>query len=1465
MTINRNNNGGDSRAIKVLMEQVSDLQEDLSQVQSDVNSLDNSKVGKDELAQSVETNELTAGSANIGSTTITSEQLASNKVSATDLYSPNADFEYEHANNGYIEDLTTDALTVNGDESVVNLNAQRVEVKDSLTAPNVISEDINATNVTATGRVSANNVATQTANVGTVNAATANITQNLNVNNLNITGEITGLNNVDIVANSIDTPTLDADEITTGGIVTSEVNRLTPSPQLDNNDTYTVELPVFTGTMYLSWKDTDENVIWTATVIGNGKDYSIHWGSINGEVTKLYQYNNHAYIKHNANGVLDYSYHATEELAAPSVWYNYSALDNVVPEVYVHDCQSVSGTVSFGLFDAPLFTGGSSGSGEGLIFSGSTTVENLGAPVLKGQLYNIIDNGETNERFIEGAGKPINAGDDVVAVEESKVENGSDFELMDLQPGDSEELSIHDTNNVIVHALNGNKILIQAGAYSTDDGNTWVAQDYHWPNVRNILVLSNGKILWNVDHTVYCSEDNGISYQYLFEESTGPIVELPNGDVYGFYDNRMQSFGTKDNIEQNGDFVEIIPDSQVIWEAKVIDNSIFIKTSTKTVYKSDDNGTTWTVYSGTVDFSKSFISYHSKEDITVKNIWVIRKVIQFNNCYYLERWMSWYGHRIYYKTTDFENYYLIYDTNDGGPEDLPYISFTKNNITGISYGIDANGNLFTSTDDGNTWTKTTPYNVAYNFIYCDSTGTLWTAGRRDGLKKSTNGGETWQNIQLTPGTQPTIASVIEAPNGNLVAATDGRNKWISTDVGQTWELHSADDYRILNSYIIDGKVWATATWYDSVNKFGIVASEDGIEWTVIDSQDVNLNTDYVQLLIDENGHIYYANRFSKDRGVTWENINGPILKSLFNFERKIVGVYSNFGSTQYSLFYQSIPSITKTLKWNKFAAGVNYENFVAQNIKATGNLEVDGASQFDDDVTVNADLSADNFTVNNITINEGATLNGFNVASVIFMSEDEYNNLGSSRNPSSFYFTTPNGNLYLNGFGYSPNLLPPPFYKVYVNLFGMDRQLSTHYLSVNQPSVENNFINGSSIYGIKKDDVWNNTASIHVNTQGSTIITDASELFIFNASNMYIGCNNLTDTFITNPSLITNAPANYNPLEYCTNMSGTFRGCNSFNQPVTIPDNVTDLSSAFLGCSNFNQPITIGNSVTNLDSTFNNCRSFNQPITIPDNVTSMSRTFNNCNSFNQPITIPNNVIDMHYTFSGCKNFNQPITIPDSVTSMASTFSNCNNFNQPITIPNNVIDMYYTFSDCRSFNQPITIPDNVTSMPGTFYGCRNFNQPITIGNNVTNLDSTFINCSNFNQPIIIPDNVTSMSATFGSCSRFNQPITISDSVTNMSATLSFCYNFNQPITIGNSVTNLVGTFFNCRNLNQPITIPDSVTNMRNMFSGCETLNSSTVPIHISSSIDIGTTSNYIYNCLVNGDTGINWTGRILNDA
>ena len=533
---------------------------------------------------------------------------------------------------------------------------------------------------------------------------------------------------------------------------------------------------------------------------------------------------------------------------------------------------------------------------------------------------------------------------------------------------------------------------------------------------------------------------------------------------------------------------------------------------------------------------------------------------------------------------------------------------------------------------------------------------------------------------------------------------------------------------------------------------------------------------------------------------------------------------------------------------NLTAENVNVSNFVANNasfgsINANGKLGNNGQVLGKNNgvlewmnVSGGGSADLDNFFVYNITINNSATVNGdvfthkgFDVASTKLIMEDNYNNLGAEARNDAFYITGPNGNMYFMGMKWTPSYVPtyPDSYVAYVDLPKMANNmqtLTTSTLTFTSDAVTNSFVNGGTYNGISKKTVfsgetWDNSALIGTQANTGSIITNANELYIVDASNMYNGCRNLTDTFLSNPALITNAPYGYDPLKYCINMANIFYGCSNFNQPVNIPNSITRMGGTFSGCSNFNQPVNI-----------------------PNSVTVMSYTFDGCSNFNQPVNIPNSVTDMYYTFYGCSNFNQPVNIPNSVTDMSSTFGSCSTFNQLVNIPNSVTGMAHTFYRCSNFNQPVNIPNSVIIMSGTFSSCSNFNQPVNIPNSVTSFDNTFYGCSNFNQPVNIPNSVTSLYMTF-----FN------------------CNNLNQPVNIPNSVTSLDNTFYNCASFNQPVSIPNSVRVLYRAFGGCTTLESSTVPIHISSSIALGDTSNSIYNSLVNGYTGITFDpSRILND-
>ena len=97
--------------------------------------------------------------------------------------------------------------------------------------------------------------------------------------------------------------------------------------------------------------------------------------------------------------------------------------------------------------------------------------------------------------------------------------------------------------------------------------------------------------------------------------------------------------------------------------------------------------------------------------------------------------------------------------------------------------------------------------------------------------------------------------------------------------------------------------------------------------------------------------------------------------------------------------------------------------------------------------------------------------------------------------------------------------------------------------------------------------------------------------------------------------------------------------------------------------------------------------------------------------------------------------------------------------------------------------------------------------------------------------------------------------------NMDMAFYNCSSFNQKMIIQNSVTSMVSTFEGCSNFNQPdmLIYSQNITNMTNAFKGCHINN-----VHIPASVP-KSTSNFMYNCLVNGNTGITFSAaNIFND-
>ena len=288
------------------------------------------------------------------------------------------------------------------------------------------------------------------------------------------------------------------------------------------------------------------------------------------------------------------------------------------------------------------------------------------------------------------------------------------------------------------------------------------------------------------------------------------------------------------------------------------------------------------------------------------------------------------------------------------------------------------------------------------------------------------------------------------------------------------------------------------------------------------------------------------------------------------------------------------------------------------------------------------------------------------------------------------------------------------------------------------------------------------------------------------------------------------------------NANGMFTYCNYLDQNILIPNTVEDASYMFADCSILNQNILIPNSVKDVSSMFFNCVNLDQNILVPSSVKDVSSMFDECASLNQNILVPNSVENTNRMFYRCYCLDQNILIPNSVKVTSGMFIMCSNLNQNILIPNSVENASFMFAQCYNLNQNILIPSSVAACDGIFAACTNLNQNILIPNSVKDVSYMFDGCASLNQNILIPNSVTNTYRMFNNCVNLNQDI----------------YIYFQNVNISGSGTSMDNMFFNTK------------VNLHN--------------VHIPSSVPKDT-SNNLYNCLVNGKTGLVFAAEnIIND-
>ena len=422
--------------------------------------------------------------------------------------------------------------------------------------------------------------------------------------------------------------------------IQDEVNGVLSIGSHPTNVQVYIGVPKFTGTYNLKLTHNINGSIqtlFTVTIVWNGKFPIVqyHEYADNEPVDYLYSMvltDDALYFVTQGAGNLYYSYDAMGGALAPTTS-EYPNIpyqpDDVIADyitafhdrtVIFGDNTRYSGVDVLGELKAKFVDPESSVSSFN--FMGKTTVADLPAPDFAGDVYNITDNGLTTDDFLEGAGKPINAGDDVIAVdvelEGSEITDGVTWNDS-LFPG----YDSYADNQFFVHLSNGDTLIF---ANDTHTGNVIVAK-YNGPNDYTFITRF---------HTDYHSMSFGI------QRSDGRIMLFGGGDDYWYSDDLGENWNRGTTVPTSG--------HERSWIDVQYANGVFVATDSQYggnyYLASLDNGESWQ-YIG--DSSKQIEYDGYKYGIQAATVLSDGRVLIYASCYDLQE-------TCFFTSTDLNNW-----------------------------------------------------------------------------------------------------------------------------------------------------------------------------------------------------------------------------------------------------------------------------------------------------------------------------------------------------------------------------------------------------------------------------------------------------------------------------------------------------------------------------------------------------------------------------------------------------------------------------------------------------------------------------------------------------------------------------------------------------------------------------------------------------------------------------------------
>ena len=357
----------------------------------------------------------------------------------------------------------------------------------------------------------------------------------------------------------------------------------------------------------------------------------------------------------------------------------------------------------------------------------------------------------------------------------------------------------------------GNQSAFDEGVYSNTEYN------------GSGVVLSLGQVSGNYTSKVF---DAGADSQWnnLSNISLIPKVNYlygvdGGGGVYNSIDLGSTWNQKEDNYGRTSDTIEMFSDNLYLY---------ILSTSNKEVWRSNNNGATWTVINNT--FADSSLE--------------VGEVKSNGNIFIAD------GSGDVYLSTDFAVSFIKKgDFNAGATNKGKGMGITSN---GVIYIVDASGAVFSSSDSGATWlTKTAGYGggVGTDDLEIDSLGNLYILNNKQ-IYKSSNQGATWNiiNNSFTPYSGDGFRMLIDSQDRFFVIDGSGRI-FKSTDFGVTW-IEQGD----MNAGA-GNNPWGLAEFSQSTNlSFQVrncsLSNCADASWQMVDLNNINLVGQYFQYKVD---------------------------------------------------------------------------------------------------------------------------------------------------------------------------------------------------------------------------------------------------------------------------------------------------------------------------------------------------------------------------------------------------------------------------------------------------------------------------------------------------------------------------------------------------------------------------------------------------------------------------------------